>query len=74
MYRVTELGVGLDLLTFDYKEARKAGISLTTETRIRRPGRQELEYGLGVGLAYLQFRVGGNGVKSSGLSVRLVHF
>jgi hypothetical protein len=61
------------------KEARKAGISLTTETRrtqclIRRPGRQELEYGLGVGLAILQFRVGGNGVKSSGPSVRLVHF
>jgi hypothetical protein len=40
LYRVTELGV--DLLTFDYKEARKAGISLTTETRIRKPGRQEL--------------------------------
>ena len=38
--------VRLDLLTFDYKEAMKAGISLTTETRrthclIRRPGRQE---------------------------------
>ena len=50
LYRVTELGVRLDLLTFDYKEARKAGISLTTETRrtqclIRRPGRQELKYG-----------------------------
>jgi hypothetical protein len=33
-----------------------------------------LLYGLGVGLAILQFRVGGNGVKSSGPSVRLVHF
>jgi len=42
-------GVRKDLLIFGYKEAMKAGISLTTETQrtqclIRRPGRQEEEH------------------------------
>jgi hypothetical protein len=51
------------------KEARKAGIKVWIG------GIPEvLLDGLGVGLAILQFRVGGNGVKSSGPSVRLVHF